>query len=174
MSKFKGGRMSKFKVGDKVKILQCTFHEDLNDCVHVGVLKAPYHTTVTEVENFTGDNWYAVKGGRNDTDWVDDELELVEEPYTSQSVGMYALTDYGYSNNNKGGIMATLRTIPKQVKRILNANYKAFYKLRWIDSELKLTDEGDDAVMAFLVEKYEKELGDIAKAEVKELEEENK
>lgn len=65
--------------------------------------------------------------------------------------------------------MSYLRSIPAKIKRILNVNYQAFYKLGWVDSELDLTSEGKTALLDILLSKNEKELGDVARKQVRDL-----
>lgn len=66
----------------------------------------------------------------------------------------------------KGGIMAYLQAIPKNIKRFLNANYKSFYQLSWVDEDLDLTDAGAKALINLLLAQYEDKLGEVAKKEV--------
>lgn len=63
-------------------------------------------------------------------------------------------------------LMEKLKSIPAKVKRFLNANYRSFYKLGWIDEDLEPTANGIQALNQFLFEKFEKELGDLAGKEV--------
>lgn len=70
--------------------------------------------------------------------------------------------------------MSRLHSIPTTLKRFLNANFKAFYQLHWVDEELNLTEAGEQNLMNLLFEKFETELGTKAKAEVKRVEEEEK
>lgn len=65
-------------------------------------------------------------------------------------------------------IMDTLRSIPDRLKRALNANMRAFYKLGWIYGDLSITGEGKEALTNFLFDKFEKELGEVAAKKVKE------
>ena len=70
-------------------------------------------------------------------------------------------------HKKKGGIMSLLKSIPSRLKRMINANYKAFYKLGWVDGDLELTDKGVNAFRDFVFDHFEKELGTVAKKEVK-------
>jgi hypothetical protein len=69
----------------------------------------------------------------------------------------------------KGGIMAYLRTIPSKIKRFLNANYKKFYQLGWVDEDLDLTGVGQRALIEMLLDKHEDDLGAVAAKKVAEL-----
>ena len=66
-------------------------------------------------------------------------------------------------------IMDTLTSIPAKIKRFLNANYRAFYQLGWVDENLNLTEKGGSALQDFLFDKYEKELGEVAIKEVAQI-----
>ena len=61
-----------------------------------------------------------------------------------------------------------LKTIPNRLKRLLNSNFRAFYSLGWVDGDLNITEEGEKALINFLFDKLEEELGEVAKKEVRE------
>lgn len=63
-------------------------------------------------------------------------------------------------------MMSKLKSIPARLKRMLNANFRAFYSLGWVDSDLEITEKGEDALTDFIFDKFEKELGEVAKKEV--------
>ena len=63
-------------------------------------------------------------------------------------------------------LMSRLKSIPARLKRMLNANFRAFYSLGWVDGNLDITEDGKGALMNFLFDKFEKELGEVAKKEV--------
>lgn len=69
-------------------------------------------------------------------------------------------------------IMSSLQSIPVRLKRILNANYRAFYKLGWVDEDLDVTSSGREALIDMLFDLHEKELGVIATKRVAELKKE--
>lgn len=62
--------------------------------------------------------------------------------------------------------MSELKKIPENLRRFLNDEFKAFYQLGIVDEELALTDFGKDELLNFLLRKYEKEFGEMAKEEV--------
>ena len=68
--------------------------------------------------------------------------------------------------------MSCLTNIPVRLKRLLNANYKAFYKLGWVDEDLDVTEDGKEALMDMLFDLHEKELGVVAAKKVRELKKE--
>lgn len=69
----------------------------------------------------------------------------------------------------KKGIMSYLRDIPNKLKRVLNPGLQARYQLQHILDDMEMTAEGKNFLLNFLEEKYEKELGERAIAEVKRL-----
>ena len=54
---------------------------------------------------------------------------------------------------------------------MLNKNYRAFYKLDWVNENFDLKARGQEAVVNLLFDKYENELGEIAQKEVSKLKE---
>lgn len=96
------------------------------------------------------------------------------ELYTSKIWERFYGCDWGSEDLGKPiksftqRIMATLRSIPDRLKRALNANLRAFYKLGWIDGDLDVTERGESELKDFLFDKFEKELGAIALKRVKD------
>lgn len=187
----------KFKVGDRVRITACAECNNNGDCVGV-------EATLSDVslrgncwiENSSGDTCVSV--------YYPSELELVDSSgerglgtrvssdkqgspiMTAQSFGVQTVevslepggwvTTSSTTNpiNIKEGIMSKLSNVPKQLKRFLNANYKAFYQLDWVDEDLQLSEDGESALVEFLFSHFEKEFGSHAQAEVKRIEDEEK
>lgn len=79
-----------------------------------------------------------------------------------------AYTSLVESTKQKGGLMSYIKTIPTRLKRVLNADLRAMYQVGWIDGDLDPTDDGQEAVIDFIFTKFEKELGELAKAELKD------
>lgn len=74
------------------------------------------------------------------------------------------------SNEDKESEM---REVPSKLEKFLSDNYKAFYKLGWIDEvNLELNSTGKEQLHKLLLEKFEDELGEKAKAEVERIEKE--
>lgn len=76
----------------------------------------------------------------------------------------------GNSINQKlGGFMQKLTA---RLKRVLNKNLQAMYKLGWIDGDLKLTSDGKNALIEHLLDANEAEFGKVAQELVAETEKE--
>lgn len=90
---------------------------------------------------------------------------LKEEPYFT-----FDGTDRPIKINHsfKETVMSYLRSIPTKIKGLISKNYQAFYQLGWVDSELKLTQEGREQLSEVLLAKHEDELGKVAIKAVKE------
>ena len=91
------------------------------------------------------DDFYKIEG--NSYNWTDEMFEGFEA--------------------KKGGIMQKLTD---RLKRCLNKELGAIYKMGWIDGDLKLTDEGKEALLEMLLDKHEVELASIANEKIKEME----
>lgn len=76
--------------------------------------------------------------------------------------------------DKKGGLMSALRSIPTRLKRLLNANFKAFYQLQWVDEDMELTPDGKKELIDVLFDEYESKLGERAKSEVDRIQKEEK
>lgn len=118
---------------------------------------------------------------------ADDLCALCTRPFFDSSIFFDGTTSYQASpqgevrvitnSPQKGFIetcMETLREIPNKIKRFLNAQYKAFYQLGWVDEDLDLTEEGQSELLAFLLDKFEKDFGEVARERIEEIEKEQK
>lgn len=74
----------------------------------------------------------------------------------------------------KGKLMASLYALTARLKKALNPNLQAFYKLGWIDGDLKITSAGRDQLVEFLLDQNEDAFGKFAQAEVARIEKESK
>lgn len=81
---------------------------------------------------------------------------------------------HAIKNSIKERLMSSLREIPAKIKRMLNVNYRAFYALEWVDEELNLTSTGKQELLSLLLDKHEKDLGEIAIKKVREIKKKNK
>lgn len=69
--------------------------------------------------------------------------------------------------------MSSIKTIPENVDKVLDENWKAFYQLGWIDEvTLELTSNGRVALGNWLFQQHEKDFGTHAKQEVTKIKEE--
>lgn len=170
-----------FKVGDKVRILAHNTYDFSGS-----------HGNATGRTGYIEDEENSVwsqPGGKGNYLGIFDttELELitpVEEKEEKPKMRGYAFTNViwdefaTYSSPKKGNpfykfsksIMDTLRTIPARIKKLLSNELQKMYQLNWIDSELRPTEKGVQALNEFLFDKYEKELGAIASEKVEEAE----
>jgi hypothetical protein len=73
--------MSKFKVGDEVTIKRCDIHGEGIPCYHVGELKSPYKITSADYGRA-----YPYRLNEDDSEWNDNELELVTTNNGDKSV----------------------------------------------------------------------------------------
>jgi hypothetical protein len=125
-------------------------------------------------------------------DHTETKYRIVEEtPVISKEVADYAehviknnigLDDSQSYNSfinktNKKTFMKTLKSIPKQLEKLFDADTKALYKRDYLDSELELTETGKNLLLRVLFDKKKNEtktnkelMADIAREEIKEIE----
>lgn len=63
-----------------------------------------------------------------------------------------------------------LRKLSTFAKRHLDKDSASFVKIGWMTEGLEVTGEGERALSAFLFNQFKKELGDIAREEIEEIE----
>lgn len=68
--------------------------------------------------------------------------------------------------------MAELNKVPENIERFVDENYKAFYKLGWVDEDLDLTNEGRLALGKWLLKQNEEGFGKHAQETVNKLKKE--
>lgn len=78
------------------------------------------------------------------------------------------------NNSFKEKTMSVLNTLSARLKRTLNPNLRAFYQLGWIDGDLEVTSEGREALVDFLFDNNEDELGKVAIKKIKDLKKKEK
>lgn len=69
----------------------------------------------------------------------------------------------------KGDNMSSLNTVPKNLDKFINANFRAFYELGWVDEQLNLTNEGKGELVSFLLTQHEEEFGKVAQEKVAQI-----
>ena len=62
----------------------------------------------------------------------------------------------------------TMKKLNQMMKKLLDSNTKKFIKAGFINGDLELTDEGQEALNAILLEKYSQELLVLAEEQIKE------
>lgn len=184
-----------FKVGSKVKIIKTNWSgrckEELGK---IGYIVEDYGLDCDkrwEVRNSNSVNGEYLGLYNND------ELELIESPkkkevkeekaeenrweykgipiieredcpngmfYFMNGDSLTGLIDFGFSKPKKK-VMATLSNI---AKKILDPDLRALVEVGYLDSELELTDEGEEAVLELMFFANKEELAKQAKKELKE------
>lgn len=66
--------------------------------------------------------------------------------------------------------MSALQSVPERLKRFLNTNFHAFYRMGWVDEDLNMTESGEEALTEFLFTKHEDEFGKYAESKIAEIE----
>lgn len=164
-----------FKVGDKVKVIECYGCDDCIDKIGsiTGEKSGGYYC---DFESYEPDHnkWYKA-----------DELEKVEAkeekdvythtfgfPYNDMFMPKLlhpnCTMDFAIEPRRKrkgGGYMSQLS---KLAKKLLDPDTKALVKAGVLDNELEVTDEGADFVLTFLVEKNKVELAKEARKQLRE------
>ena len=64
-----------------------------------------------------------------------------------------------------------LQKIPNTLKRIFNDDKKALYRAGYINGDSALTDEGKKELLNLLAQEHEKELADLAREDIEDIEE---
>ena len=139
-----------YKVGDKVRSKQS---DEKYTGVIISINKDEKYATVKRDGKGDYDKWLC--------NIVEDKIATAHGVWDGKSFLELV------SDTPSISIMDTLRTIPARIKKLLSKELANFYKLGWVDSDLDPTARGVEALNSFLFDKYEKELGVIAKAEVK-------
>lgn len=80
----------------------------------------------------------------------------------------------GYLIDKENQKMTELITVPKNLDKFLNDNFKAFYKLGWVNEDLELTSKGSEELVSFMLVKHEEEFGKVAIEKVLNIEKESK
>lgn len=90
--------------------------------------------------------------------------------YSPLSWDHYPMVDHLESNNKSN----RMQKLTKTLRRVLKPNMRAIYKAGYINGDLELTEEGKSALNTILLEQYEEQLAELAKADIKEMKEEKK
>lgn len=126
----------KFKVGDTVKIVQNDGGPDFDK----------YIGEVVKISQVRSDDEYILDYSENNNDvWASHEIELVKS----------------FRNN-----MGILKKLTTRLDRLLNPDLKNIYRVGWVDGDLKITKDGQEALLELLLDKHEKELGKLAGKEI--------
>ena len=99
-----------------------------------------------------------------------DDYEIVEVNNNKVNGLGSAQSDGGSDTPIKNRIMDTLRKIPSTLKRHLNPNLKAMYKVGFINGDLALTDTGKSEILNYLIttKAVEEAIATVAKEIIKE------
>jgi hypothetical protein len=179
-----GDNMPKFKIGDKVKGYNpyCLSGEV------VGKIVWGPHTEPIGKFRVWG---VEVEGGSVlILDEYDLEHYIKEKPMTLYSSHISS-KDWGYmalqdeiaktltDSQKKGGVMEMLRSIPDRLKRMLREEWRACYRLGWLNEDLSLTIYGSEELINYLFDKemgqkVPETFGDYAVKTLKEREKEEK
>jgi hypothetical protein len=154
---------------DKVKVGEI-YHPDCDDCT--GLFDQIDGAELIEIKNVTkhGNFGYYIldvelkRLASGSGGWKADQLSKVKK--IKNPAKHYKLA--------KEESMSMLNTLSTFAKKHLDKDVKSFVQLGWMDESLEVTDEGCNALMAYLFDLHKVELGKLAAEEIKEIEKEDK
>lgn len=107
----------------------------------------------------------------------DDEeilVETINDAYRAMAERLYPYQIEWKFEETKQKRKGVMQQLTARLKRALNKDLQAIYKMGWINGDLEITSEGSNALLELLLDLYEKELGEKAKEQIKELEKKDK
>jgi len=153
----------KFKVGDKVEIIQNTYEDKYDEYIgHRGIIKSD-----------TGGDYrfdVVMDNGMSKVGWRDEELKLISSVSWEELKSKKLPSDYSNTVNGKQ-TMTVLKRLTNALKKKLHPDYHKQYQAGIIDDNLELTSIGRDILVELLAEDKKKELTEAAEEMIKEAKE---